>query len=266
MIWLSYPVFSFISMIAFIGGIILIYVSEKKAGLRLAGNFFLSAGIMSILLFIVVLWFFLNRPPFKTTGETRLWHSFFLLLIGYITYRRWNVKWFLVYCAGMSAVFQLLNLFNPETYDKTLSPALQSIWYVPHVLVYISGYALLTGSALMAIHGIYRLNRNSFDISILKRADNLVYMGFAFLTLGLLFGALWAREAWGHYWTWDPKETWAFLTWLGYLSYIHIRWHLPAKVAAPLWMLGLAFIILLVAWFGINYLPTARNSVHVYNN
>ena len=45
-------------------------------------------------------------------------------------------------------------------------------------------------------------------------------MGLAFLTIGMLFGALWAKEAWGHYWSWDPKETWAAITWLAYLVYV----------------------------------------------
>ena len=99
----------------------------------------------------------------------------------------------------------------------------------------------------------------------LQLADNLVYIGFSFLTLGLLFGALWAKEAWGHYWTWDPKETWAFLTWLAYLTYMHFRTYQPKKTRAPLWTLSLAFVVLLICWFGINYLPSAQNSVHVYS-
>ena len=62
--------------------------------------------------------------------------------------------------------------------------------------------------------------------------DNLVYVGMAFLTIGMLFGALWAKEAWGHYWNWDPKETWAAATWLGYLIYIHYRLALFGGVGA----------------------------------
>ncbi|MGM0641824.1 MAG: cytochrome c biogenesis protein CcsA, partial [Thermotogota bacterium] len=87
---------------------------------------------------------------------------------------------------------------------------------------------------------------------------------FAFLTFGLLFGALWAKEAWGHYWTWDPKETWAFLTWLVYLLFIHYRYFYPNKKKNALWLLSLAFVILLLCWFGINALPTGANSVHTY--
>jgi len=95
-------------------------------------------------------------------------------------------------------------------------------------------------------------------------ADNLVYIGFAFLTLGLLFGALWAKEAWGHYWTWDPKETWAFITWIIYLLYLHFRY--PQKLTANqlFWTLLIAFLVLLMCWFGVNYLPSAANSIHTY--
>ena len=143
-------------------------------------------------------------------------------------------------------------------------PALQSPWFVPHVIVYIFSYALLAASSLVAVFGLYQLYFKSLELTTLKLADNLVYIGFAFLTFGLLFGALWAKEAWGHYWTWDPKETWAFLTWLSYLIYLHFRFYQPKKVKAPLWTLSLAFVVLLVCWFGINYLPSAQNSVHVY--
>ena len=57
----------------------------------------------------------------------------------------------------------------------------------------------------------------------MQTADNLVYAGVAFLSIGMLLGSLWAKEAWGNYWSWDPKETWAVITWMGYLIYIHLR-------------------------------------------
>ena len=162
-------------------------------------------------------------------------------------------------------LFLFINYLHPETYEKTLMPALQSPWFVPHVIVYILAYNLLFISSLVAVYGLYQFYKKKLEQSTLKLADNLVYIGFAFLTFGLLFGALWAKEAWGHYWTWDPKETWAFLTWLSYLIYLHFRIYQPKKVKAPLWTLSLAFIILMICWFGINYLPSAQNSVHVYS-
>ena len=98
------------------------------------------------------------------------------------------------------------------------------------------------------------------------KTDNIVYIGFGFLTLGLIFGALWAKEAWGHYWTWDPKETWAFLTWAVYLIYIHFRIKSNLSHKSVFLILMLAFVVLLICWFGINYLPSAQNSVHVYSS
>lgn len=96
--------------------------------------------------------------------------------------------------------------------------------------------------------------------------DNLVYVGYCFMTLGMLFGALWAKEAWGHYWAWDPKETWAAITWFAYLVYIHVRIARPRSVKTSLWILLAAFVLLQMCWWGINYLPAAQGaSVHTYN-
>jgi len=96
-------------------------------------------------------------------------------------------------------------------------------------------------------------------------ADNLVYVGVAFLTIGMLFGALWAKAAWGDYWTWDPKETWAAATWLAYLVYIHLRKARPRDWQMACTVLLIAFICLQLCWWGVNYLPSARgNSVHTY--
>ena len=140
---------------------------------------------------------------------------------------------------------------------KTLVPALQSPWFAPHVFVYIFAYTLL-GVAVV--------------IAWWKLSDDLVYVSLAFLTIGMLFGALWAKEAWGHYWSWDPKETWAAITWLAYLIYIHYRLTPRAKSQEPkanrlaLWMLIGSFVLLQMCWWGINYLPSAQgSSVHTYS-
>jgi ABC-type transport system involved in cytochrome c biogenesis permease subunit len=164
----------------------------------------------------------------------------------------------------MAGIFLVINYMNPETYSKTLMPALQSPWFIPHVLVYLLSYAVLAASSIVAIKGWYDNLKGNFNIETLKLADNLVYIGFSFLTLGLLFGALWAKEAWGHYWTWDPKEVWAFLTWMGYLIYIHYRNFHPNNSKQAISILALAFVVLLGCWFGVNYLPVANTSIHTY--
>lgn len=262
--WLNFPVFAVIAMICGLCGLILIYTG--KQALDATGILISAAGIVILLAFIITLWMHLERPPLKTLGETRLWYSFFLLTLGFLTFLRWRYKWFLAFCLAMAGIFLLVNYLHPETHSKTLIPALQSPWFIPHVIIYILSYALLAGSSLVSVKGLYLVYSGKDSSEIIRLADNLVYIGFSCLTLGLLFGALWAKTAWGHYWTWDPKETWAFLTWLAYLIYIHFRLFQAYKNRTALWILSLAFIVLLICWFGINYLPSAQNSIHVYGN
>jgi ABC-type transport system involved in cytochrome c biogenesis permease subunit len=264
--WIYFPQYAYASMALWLAGLIFVYLGNKKPWLRTTGILVITAGILVIAFFISLLWIHLDRPPMRTLGETRLWYAFFLPMVGVLFFLRWKYKWFLAYSLAMSYVFLFINLGHPENYDKVLMPALQSPWFVPHVVVYIFGYAMLGVSALVGLKGLYLDYFRETDLSVMALADNLVYFGFAFLTMGLLFGALWAKTAWGHYWTWDPKETWAFLTWLGYLIYIHLRHQHPKKVRSALWILSISFVILLVAWFGINYLPSAQNSIHVYGS
>ena len=247
---------------------------------------FTLAGLAIFFAFILGMWISLERPPLRTMGETRLWYSFFLPLAGIIIYSRWRYKWILSFSTLLALVFICVNLFKPEIHSKALMPALQSPWFAPHVIVYMFSYALLGAATLMAVYllffkrfpvkqrfpvkpGMTENNvtpgpdRVSHELNI---TDNLVYVGLAFLTIGMLFGALWAKEAWGHYWAWDPKETWAAITWLCYLLYIHFRRNSPKDWKKACWILLLAFVCLQICWWGINYLPSARGlSIHTYN-
>ena len=224
------------------------------------------AGLAIFMAFIVGMWVSLERPPLRTMGETRLWYSFFLPVAGIITYIRWRYKWILSFSTVMSLVFICINLFKPEIHNKTLMPALQSPWFAPHVIVYMFAYAMLGAGAVVAVYLLVRSRKTAIEPGVMNLCDNLVYVGTAFLTIGMLFGALWAKEAWGHYWSWDPKETWAAATWLGNLLYIHFRFQKHKQYRSALGRLVVAFILLQVCWFGVNYLPSAQgNSVHVYN-
>lgn len=224
------------------------------------------AGLAIFMAFIVGMWVSLERPPLRTMGETRLWYSLFLPVAGIITYIRWRYKWILSFSTVMSLVFICINLFKPEIHNKTLMPALQSPWFAPHVIVYMFAYAMLGAGAVVAVYLLVRSRKTAIEPGVMNLCDNLVYVGTAFLTIGMLFGALWAKEAWGHYWSWDPKETWAAATWLGNLLYIHFRFQKNKQYRSALGILVFAFILLQVCWFGVNYLPSAQgNSVHVYN-
>jgi len=222
------------------------------------------AGLLVFFSFILAMWHSLERPPLRTMGETRLWYSFFLPLAGLLVYSRWRYKWILSFSTLLAFVFICVNLFKPEIHSKTLMPALQSPWFAPHVIVYMFAYALLGAATVMAIYLLFfkkTIAREEFEIT-----DNLVYVGLSFMTFGMLFGALWAKEAWGHYWSWDPKETWAAITWLAYLVYIHYRMVPRHNPRQALRLLLLAFILLQMCWWGINYLPSAQaTSVHTYS-
>ena len=220
-----------------------------------------SASLLVLASFIVLLWTSLGRPPLRTMGETRLWYSFFALVSGLFTYIRWRYRWILSFSTVLATVFIIINILKPEIHDQSLMPALQSPWFIPHVTVYMFSYSLLGCAFLIAVYGLFKPEKDMLDA-----ADTLVYIGTAFLTFGMLSGAIWAKEAWGHYWSWDPKETWALVTWLSYLMYVHLR--IMGKTSRkPLYLLLIfSFLCLQMCWWGVNYLPSAQDSIHVYNS
>ncbi|NDV65793.1 cytochrome c biogenesis protein CcsA [Bacteroides sp. 224] len=226
---------------------------------------FTGFGLLVFFAFILGMWISLERPPMRTMGETRLWYSFFLPLAGLITYSRWKYKWILSFSFILSLVFICINIFKPEIHNKTLMPALQSPWFAPHVIVYMFAYAMLGAAAVMAVYLLF-FKKKAIEQKEMDLSDNLVCVGVSFMTFGMLFGALWAKEAWGHYWAWDPKETWAAATWIGYLVYIHFRHSKPRHLKQALWIMLISFVLLQMCWYGVNYLPSAQGvSVHTYN-
>ena len=225
---------------------------------------FTILGLLVYAAFIVGMWLSLERPPLRTQGETRLWYSFFLPLVGIVVYGRWRYKWILSFTTVLALVFICVNLFKPEIHNKTLMPALMSPWFAPHVIVYMLSYAILGAATVMAIYLLFFHRNKTTDVEM-AMTDNLVYVGLSFLTFGMLFGSLWAKEVWGTYWGWDPKETWAAITWLCYVLYILFRKARPREYRSALWLLIFAYLCLQMCWWGINYLQSARaTSVHVY--
>ena len=210
--------------------------------------------------FVVLLWLSLDRPPMRTMGETRLWYSLFLLVAGVATYARWRFKWVLSFSTLMATVFMVVNCLRPELHDKSLMPALQSAWFMPHVAVYMFSYALLGVATLMAIYYLAK-----HDERVLPAIDNLLGGGLALFTVGMLTGSLWAKQAWGEYWSWDAKEAWAAATWFLYLAAIHLRLLRQKGAQRFCILLIVAFLSLQMCWYGVNYLPSAEKSVHSYN-
>lgn len=261
MLWDNFIYFAIASVIFWIAGA---WASWKDK--RTVAYATTIVGLCIFFTYIIIMWVTLERPPLRTMGETRLWYSFFLPLAGIIIYSRWRYKWLLSFSTVMAIVFICINIFKPEIHSKTLMPALQSPWFAPHVIVYMFAYALF-GAAVLVVLAPGRGKHISIPVDDkLAITDNLIYAGYALLTIGMLFGALWAKEAWGHYWAWDPKETWAAVTWFAYLGYIHTRRipTLPSRYSFAI--IIIAFCLLQMCWWGINYLPSAQGmSVHTYS-
>jgi cytochrome c-type biogenesis protein CcsB len=99
---------------------------------------------------------------------------------------------------------------------------------------------------------------------IAKTLDNLSYrilgIGFSFLTIGILSGAVWANEAWGSYWSWDAKETWAFLTWLIFAIYLHTRISKGWEGKRPAIIASIGFIVIWICYLGVNLLGAGLHS------
>nr|UQJ75774.1 CcsA [Ligusticopsis involucrata] len=88
----------------------------------------------------------------------------------------------------------------------------------------------------------------------------VISLGFLFLTIGILSGAVWANEAWGSYWNWDPKETWAFITWIVFAVYLHTRTNINLQVEISAIVASMGFLIIWICYFGVNLLGIGLHS------
>jgi len=263
MIWTIFPYFALVALLLWGAGAYFAWKDNDKLSIRLS-----AAGAVVFFVYILTMWIVLKRPPMRTMGETRLWYIMFISMAGTFIYYRWKYNWILTFSLVMELVFICINLLKPEIQTKNIMPALQSPFFAPHVIAYMFAYALFGASALMAAYLLWfkttEIRRRDMNV-----CDDLVGVGLAFMTIGMLLGAFWAEQAWGHYWSWDPKETWAAATWFSYLTYLHLRHNSKTenedKVKAGLYILLFSFLFLQICWFGVNYLPSARGtSMHIY--
>jgi cytochrome c-type biogenesis protein CcsB len=107
-------------------------------------------------------------------------------------------------------------------------------------------------------------NINSKSLSLLETLDNLSYriigLGFPLLTTGIVAGAVWANEAWGAYWSWDPKETWALITWFVFAAYLHARITKSWQGKRPALLASVGFVVVWICYLGVNFLGKGLHS------
>jgi cytochrome c-type biogenesis protein CcsB len=189
---------------------------------------------------------------------------------------------------------------SPEMQKSSpLVPALQSNWLMMHVSMMLLSYGTLIMGSLLCILflvisrykdvnlkiiddsslPLYNIMLDYYEakllspsteiselgkLKLLQSLDNWSYriigLGFPFLTIGIIAGGVWANEAWGSYWSWDPKETWALITWLVFATYLHARitkgWE--GKKTAILGSLG--FFVIWICYLGVNFLGKGLHS------
>lgn len=164
----------------------------------------------------------------------------------------WNSWKAIVAALALAAVFGVISVARISF--GTLAPALRSLWFVPHLIVYMLAYAVMAMSLIAGIASLFSKKVPSgLSRQLLSTASSL-------LLLGMLCGAVWAKQAWGDYWTWDAKECWAAVTWLLTLAGTH-----STKRKGALVFTVFAFLAIQMTWYGVNYLPASRQSLHTYN-
>jgi cytochrome c-type biogenesis protein CcsB len=148
---------------------------------------------------------------------------------------------------------------------QPLVPALQSWWMKIHVPANFIGYgtfalaAMVASAYLLKSHG-YLVDR----LPSLELLDDVMYKsisaGFAFFTIATILGALWAAEAWGGYWSWDPKETWALIVWLNYAAWLHMRLMSGLRGRVAAWWALIGLLVTTFAFLGVNMFLSGLHS------
>jgi cytochrome c-type biogenesis protein CcsB len=246
---------------------------KRAARLRWAPVAVMSAAMALNVALIVGRWLEADRPPFKTLHESLVLLGACIALVYLFVEAVYRMRLLGLPAALGSAASLLYAVARTDHEIATLPAALQSGWFIPHVVVYFFGYAALVvagGAAAIYLvhparieHGREHL-LGSRTVDLASWMHGAVKFGFVLLTLGLFIGGVWAKEAWGDYWTWDPKETWALVTWLVYAAYLHL-YHVAGwrgRRLALVVLAGLAAV--LFTYLGVNVLPTTESSLHAY--
>lgn len=154
-----------------------------------------------------------------------------------------------------------------------LIPALQSNWLIAHVITCFIGYGAFAMAGGLGV--MYLLKKAALDKGLakdtltgslpeLKVIDDMTYktivFGFLWLSAGIITGAIWANEAWGTYWSWDPKETWSIITWFIYASTLHARFTRGWSGSRIAWLAIIGFVSVFFTYFGVNYLLSGLHS------
>lgn len=148
---------------------------------------------------------------------------------------------------------------------QPLVPALQSWWMKIHVPANFIGYGTFALAAMIGVAYLLKSKNILADrLPSLELMDDVMYkaiaVGFAFFTIATILGALWAAEAWGGYWSWDPKETWALIVWLNYAAWLHMRLMKGLRGVVAAWWAVVGLLVTTFAFIGVNMFLSGLHS------
>ncbi|PIA28993.1 hypothetical protein AQUCO_06400044v1 [Aquilegia coerulea] len=237
---------------------------------------------------LVIRWIYSRHLPLSDVYESLMFLSWSFYIIHMIPYFR-NHKNHLNEITARSAIFTqgfaTSGLLTEMHQSTILVPALQSQWLMMHVSMMILNYAALLNHLQMGAFSFVKFkyaneisnalkwknnnlisfrNKNYHRYQLIQQLDcwssRVISLGFLFLTVGILSGAVWANEAWGSYWNWDPKETWAFITWTTFAIYLHTRTTENLQGSNSAIVASMGFFIIWICYFGVNLLGIGLHS------
>lgn len=263
----------FASTILYLG-----YLAFLRKTIRTVALFIISCGFALHSFGIVLRWIESYKigsghVPLSNFYESLVFFSWSILLLYGITLWKYRFHLLGALISPIAFIVMAYAAYLNQVEVQPLIPALQSDWLTIHVITCFLGYAAFAVS--FAVSVLYLLTGKRGELLMLMEAergalpeksllDEISYraiaIGFAFLTLGVISGAAWANEAWGSYWSWDPKETWSLITWFIYAAFFHARIALGwrGKRMALLSIIGFAAVIF--TYVGVNFLISGLHS------
>lgn len=228
-------------------------------------------GFIALLVSLILRSIVMIYPPWVNLYGYSLSFACALLLCYLIFERRYHTRALGVFATGVALLTIAFAIYigvayNQATTSYTVIPALQDTpILILHVSMAIFAYALFTVSFGCAVVYLLQTQTNRFSwLPSAEAADELGYkaviVGFPLLALNLILGAYWANYAWGHYWSWDPKETSALVTWLIYAIYLHVRGLRGLRNKWSGWLLVLGFAAVLFTFLGVSFIVPGLHS------
>ena len=256
----------FAALIVYFAASVLQFIGSalKKDGLNKIARVAFGLGFLLHTGYTVWRGFTAGRLPLANQFEFASGFAWAIAALGFFLYWKLRQEW--VMTAAMPMAFLILSYtaFQPMQI-KDIMPALRSTWFALHIGSAAFSYAAFAISAGLGVVYLVQLKKGkSADDPRMKQMDYLGYrivcLGFLLLTVVIFSGAIWAEQAWSSWWSWDPKETWALITWIFYAIYLHQRLRLKWQGRRMAWLAVIAFVLVIFTFAGVNLLLPGLHS------